>query len=105
MFIVYIFSLFLFFNFLWEVIRTLAARSDAKVHVASAPVAVAAKNDRKVVTLSQAKPELKDYELLQARDRLCKKKHIRGFDVLNYEAVLVKTASGWVITLQRRHFN
>lgn len=105
MFIVYIFSLFLFFNFLWEVIRTLAARSDAKVHVASAPVAVAAKNDRKVVTLSQAKPELKDYELLQARDRLCKKNHIRGFDVLNYEAVLVKTASGWVTTLQRRHFN
>ena len=77
----------------------------AVAKLATAPVAVATKNDRKVVTLSQAKPELKDYELLQARDRLCKKNHIRGFDVLNYEAVLVKTASGWVTTLQRRHVN
>ena len=98
MFIIYVFFAFLFLNFLWEVLRTLAARSAVK-----APVAVVAKNDRKVVTLAQAKPELKDYELLQARDRLCKKNHIRGFDVLNYEAVLVKTASGWVTTLQRRH--
>ena len=101
MFIIYIFVFFLFMNFLWEVIRTLAVRSAAKVHVATAPVAVA-KNDRKVVTLSQAKPELKDYELLQARDRLCAKNGIRGIDVVNYEAVLVKTASGWVTTLQRR---
>ena len=102
MFIIYIFFTFLFFNFLWEVIRTLAVRSAAKVHVATAPVAVT-KNGRKVVTLSQAKPELKDYELLQARDRLCAKNGIRGFDAVNYEAVLVKTASGWVTTLQRRH--
>lgn len=102
MFIIYVFFTFLIFNFLWEVIRTFAALRTAKVHVATAPVAVA-KNDRKVVTLSQAKPELKDYELLQARDRLCAKNGIRGFDAVNYEAVLVKTASGWVTTLQRRH--
>lgn len=87
-------------NFLWEVLRTLAARSAVK-----APVAVVAKNDRKVVTLAQAKPELSQDQLLLARDRLCKKKHIRGFDVLKYEAVLTKTASGWVTTLQRRHVN
>lgn len=104
MFIIYVFFTFLIFNFLWEVIRTLAVRSAAKVNVATAPVAVA-KNDRKVVSLSQAKPELKDYELLQARDRLCAKNGIRGFDVLKFEAVLVKTASGWVTTLQRRHVN
>lgn len=102
MFIIYVFFTFLIFNFLWEVIRTFAALRTAKVHVATAPVAVAAKNDRKVVTLSQAKPELKDYELLQARDRLCAKNGIRGFDAVNYEAVLVKTASGWVTALQRR---
>lgn len=90
-------------NFLWEVLRTLTARSAVKAPVATAPVAIATKkNDRKVVSLSQAKPELKDYELLQARDRLCAKRGIRGFDVVNYEAVLVKTASGWVTTLQRR---
>lgn len=87
-------------NFLWEVLRTLAARSAVK-----APVAVVAKNDRKVVTLAQAKPELSQDQLLLARDRLCKKNHIRGFDVLKYEAVLTKTASGWVTTLQRRHVN
>lgn len=57
---------------------------------------------KKVYKLSQAKPELSDYELLQARDRLCLKNHIRGFDVLNYEAVLVKTTSGWITTIQRR---
>lgn len=102
MFIIYIFVFFLFMNFLWEVIRTLAVRSAAKVHVATAPVAVA-KNDRKVVTLSQAKPELSHDQLLLARDRLCAKNHIRGFEVLKYEAVLTKTASGWVTTLQRRH--
>lgn len=102
MFIVYIFSLFLFFNFLWEVIRTLAARSAAKVHVATAPVAVATKkNNRKVVRLSQVKPELKDYELLQARDRLCAKNGIRGFDVLKFEAVQLQTNEGWITTLQR----
>lgn len=100
MFIIYVFFAFLFLNFLWEVLRTLAARSAVK-----APVAVVAKNknDRKVVTLAQAKPELKDYELLQARDRICKKKGIRGIDVVNYEAVLVKTSSGWITTIQRRH--
>lgn len=58
---------------------------------------------KKVYKLSQAKPELKDYELLQARDRLCAKNGIRGFEAVNYEAVLVKTAFGWVTTLQRRH--
>lgn len=100
MFIIYVFFAFLFLNFLWEVLRTLAARSAVK-----APVAVVAKNknDRKVVTLAQAKPELKDYELLQARDRICKKNGIRGIDVVNYEAVLVKTSSGWITTIQRRH--
>lgn len=75
----------------------------AVAKIATAPVAVAAKNNRKVVTLSQAKPELSHDQLLLARDRLCAKNHIRGFDVLKYEAVLVKTASGWVTTLQRRH--
>lgn len=75
----------------------------AVAKIATAPVAVAAKNNRKVVTLSQAKPELSQDQLLLARDRLCKKNHIRGFDVLKYEAVLTKTASGWVTTLQRRH--
>ena len=75
----------------------------AVAKLATAPVAVAAKNNRKVVTLSQAKPELSQDQLLLARDRLCKKNHIRGFDVLKYEAVLTKTASGWVTTLQRRH--
>lgn len=103
MFIIYIFLFFLVMNFLWEALRTLAARSAVKAPVATAPVAVAAKNDRKVVTLAQAKPELKDYELLQARDRLCAKNGIRGFEVLKYEAVLTKTASGWVTTIQRRH--
>lgn len=100
MFIIYVFFAFLFLDFLWEVLRTLAARSAVK-----APVAVVAKNknDRKVVTLAQAKPELKDYELLQARDRICKKNGIRGIDVVNYEAVLVKTSSGWITTIQRRH--
>ena len=98
MFIIYVFFAFLFLNFLWEVLRTLAARSAVK-----APVAVATKNNRKVVTLSQVKPELSRDQLLLARDRLCAKNGIRGFDVLRYEAVLVKTASGWVTTLQRRH--
>lgn len=56
----------------------------------------------RVYKLSQAKPELSHDQLLLARDRLCAKNHIRGFDVLKYEAVLVKTASGWVTTLQRR---
>lgn len=55
----------------------------------------------KIVKLSQAKPELKDYELLQARDRLCAKNGIRGFDVLKFEAVQLKTDAGWVTTLQR----
>lgn len=98
MFIIYVFFAFLFLNFLWEVLRTLAARSAVK-----APVAVVAKSNRKVVTLAQAKPELKDYELLQARDRICKKNGIRGIEVVNYEAVLVKTSSGWITTIQRRH--
>lgn len=75
----------------------------AVAKLATAPVAVATKNDRKVVTLSQVKPEMSHDQLLLARDRLCAKNHIRGFDVLKYEAVLVKTASGWVTTLQRRH--
>lgn len=75
----------------------------AVAKLATAPVAVATKIDRKVVTLSQAKPELSQDQLLLARDRLCAKNHIRGFDVLKYEAVLVKTPSGWVTTLQRRH--
>lgn len=75
----------------------------AVAKLATAPVAVATKNDRKVVTLSQAKPELSQNQLLLARDRLCAKNHIRGFDVLKYEAVMVKTPSGWVTTLQRRH--
>ena len=75
----------------------------AVAKLATAPVAVAAKNNRKVVTLSQAKPELSHDQLLLARDRLCAKNHIRGFEVLKYEAVLTKTASGWVTTLQRRH--
>lgn len=57
---------------------------------------------KKVHTLSQAKPELSRDQLLLARDRLCAKNHIRGFDVLNYEAVLVKTASGWITTIQRK---
>ena len=57
----------------------------------------------KVYKLSQVKPEMSHDQLLLARDRLCAKNHIRGFDVLKYEAVLVKTASGWVTTLQRRH--
>lgn len=57
----------------------------------------------KVYKLSQVKPELSRDQLLLARDRLCAKNHIRGFDVLKYEAVLVKTASGWVTTIQRRH--
>ena len=74
----------------------------AVAKLATAPVAVATKNDRKVVTLSQAKPELSHDQLLLARDRLCAKNGIRGFDVLRYEAVLTKTASGWVTTLQRR---
>lgn len=104
MFFIYVFSFFLVMNFLWEVIRTLVARSATKV-CATAPVAVATrKNDnRKVVTLAQAKPELKDYELLQARDRICQKNGIRGIDVVNYEPVLVKTSSGWITTIQRRH--
>lgn len=101
MFIIYIFVFFIFMNFLWEVLRTLAARSAVKAPVAV--VAKVAKNDRKVVTLAQAKPELKDYELLQARDRICQKNGIRGIDVVNYEAVLVKTFSGWITTIQRRH--
>lgn len=75
----------------------------AVAKLATAPVAVAAKNNRKVVTLSQVKPELSRDQLLLARDRLCAKNHIRGFEVLKYEAVLTKTASGWVTTLQRRH--
>lgn len=100
MFIIYVFFTFLIFNFLWEVIRTLAVRSAAKVNVATAPVAVA-KNDRKVVTLSQAKPELSRDQLLLARDRLCAKNGIRGFDVLKFEAVQLKTDAGWVTTLQR----
>ena len=102
MFIIYVFLIFLFLNFLWEVLRTLAALRAAKAAVATAPVAVATKNDRKVVTLSQVKPELSRDQLLLARDRLCAKNHIRGFDVLNYEAVLVKTTSGWITTIQRR---
>lgn len=57
----------------------------------------------KVYKLTQVKPEMKDYELLQARDRLCAKNGIRGFEVLKYEAVLTKTASGWITTIQRRH--
>mgnify|MGYP004686443019 CR=1 FL=1 len=104
MFIIYVFFAFLLLNFLWEVLRTLSARSADKVPVAGVTsVAPVAKNDRKVVTLAQAKPELKDYELLQARDRICKKNGIRGIDVVNYEAVLVKTSSGWITTIQRRH--
>lgn len=103
MFIIYIFLFFLVMNFLWEALRTLATLRAVKAPVATATVAVAAKNNHKVVSLSQAKPELKDYELLQARDRLCAKRGIRGFDVVNYEAVLVRTTSGWVTTLQRRH--
>lgn len=75
----------------------------AVAKLATAPVAVATKNDRKVVTLAQVKPEMSHDQLLLARDRLCAKNHIRGFDVLKYEAVLVKTASGWVTTLQKRH--
>ena len=75
----------------------------AVAKLATAPVAVAAKNNRKVVTLSQVKPELSRDQLLLARDRLCAKNGIRGFDVLRYEAVLTKTASGWVTTIQRRH--
>lgn len=75
----------------------------AVAKLATAPVAVAAKNNRKVVNLSQVKPELSRDQLLLARDRLCAKNHIRGFEVLKYEAVLTKTASGWVTTLQRRH--
>lgn len=102
MFIIYIFLFFLVMNFLWEALRTLATLRAVKAPVATAPVAVAAKN-RKVVSLSQAKPELKDYELLQARDRICQKNGIRGIDVVNYEAVLVKTSSGWITTIQRRH--
>lgn len=57
----------------------------------------------RVYKLSQVKPEMSHDQLLLARDRLCAKNHIRGFDVLKYEAVLVKTASGWVTTIQRRH--
>lgn len=58
---------------------------------------------KKVYTLSKVRPELSHDQLLLARDRLCAKNHIRGFDVLKYEAVLTKTASGWVTTIQRRH--
>lgn len=69
------------------------------------PASEVTSTSKKVHTLSQAKPELSQDQLLLARDRLCKKNHIRGFDVLKYEAVLTKTASGWVTTLQRRHVN
>lgn len=101
MFIVYIFSLFLFFNFLWEVIRTLAARSDAKVHVASAPVAPAAKNNRKVVYLSQSRPVMTEDYYTEARDRLCKKAGISPFDWSKYQAVQVKAPSGWFVTIRK----
>lgn len=67
------------------------------------PASEVTSTSKKVHTLSQAKPELKDYELLQARDRICQKNGIRGIDVVNYEAVLVKTSSGWITTIQRRH--
>ncbi|PWM81129.1 MAG: hypothetical protein DBY31_06695 [Succinivibrio sp.] len=73
----------------------------AVAKLATAPVAVAAKNNRKVVTLSQVKPELSRDQLLLARDRLCAKNGIRGFDVLKFEAVQLKTDAGWVTTLQR----
>lgn len=73
-----------------------------EVNISSSEVASTSK---KVYKLSQAKPELSRDQLLLARDRLCAKNHIRGFDVLKYEAVLTKTASGWVTTIQRRHVN
>lgn len=55
----------------------------------------------KVYKLSQVKPELSRDQLLLARDRLCAKNGIRGFDVLKFEAVQLKTDAGWVTTLQR----
>ena len=73
----------------------------AVAKLATAPVAVAAKNNRKVVTLSQVKPELSRDQLLLARDRLCAKNGIRGFDVLKFEAVQLQTNEGWITTLQR----
>lgn len=102
MFIIYIFLFFLFMNFLWEVLRTLSARSADKVPVAGVTsVAPAAKNNRKVVYLSQSRPVMTEDYYTEARDRLCKKAGISPFDWSKYQAVQVKAPSGWFVTIRK----
>lgn len=68
MFIIYIFLFFLFMNFLWEVLRTLATRSAAKVPVAEVTsVASATENKRKLVYLSQSRPVMTEDYYTEAR--------------------------------------
>ena len=102
MFIVYIFVLFLVLNFLWEVLRTLATRSAAKVPVAKVTsVASATENKRKLVYLSQSRPVMTENYYTEARDRLCKKAGISPFDWSKYQAVQVKAPSGWFVTIRK----
>ena len=102
MFIVYIFVLFLILNFLWEVLRTLAARSVAKVPVAGVTsVAPATENKRKLVHLSQSRPVMTEDYYTEARDRLCKKAGISPFDWSKYQAVQVKAPAGWFVTIRK----